>query len=63
MRFTVLKARVLRLEYDGGEQFEDHPSQVFWYRQQPVPEYEVRRDEETIEVVTEAVLPDLLRFI
>jgi putative sterol carrier protein len=40
VRFTVLTSRLLRLEYDPTGEFEDRPSQAFWYRKQPVPEYE-----------------------
>lgn len=41
VRFTVLTEQVLRLEYDPAEHFEDRPSQIFWYRQQPVPPFTV----------------------
>ncbi|HUF39784.1 MAG TPA: TIM-barrel domain-containing protein [Anaerolineales bacterium] len=39
-RVTVLTPRLLRIEYgpDGG--FEDRASQAFWFRRQPVPEFE-----------------------
>ncbi len=39
-RFTVLTERLLRLEYSPHGRFEDRPSQAFWYRRQPVPNYE-----------------------
>lgn len=38
-RFTVLKSRLIRMEFDPKGVFEDRPSQVFWYRKQPVPEF------------------------
>ena len=38
-RFTVLKDHLIRLEYDADSKFEDRPSQVFWYRAQPLPEF------------------------
>jgi alpha-glucosidase (family GH31 glycosyl hydrolase)/putative sterol carrier protein len=38
-RFTVLTSRLLRLEYSPTGEFEDRPSQAFWFRRQPVPEY------------------------
>ncbi|MEM7113613.1 MAG: TIM-barrel domain-containing protein [Chloroflexota bacterium] len=44
VRFTVLTSRLLRLEYSPENRFEDRPSQPFWYRQQPVPALETRRD-------------------
>ena len=54
-RFTVLTSRLLRLEYDPDEIFEDRASQLVWYREQPVPEFEVRRRGEQIDVITEHV--------
>ena len=39
LRVTVLMDRLLRLEYSPGQIFEDRPSQAFWFRQQPVPEF------------------------
>ncbi len=39
VRFTVLTDRLLRLEYQPDGQFEDRPSQAFWYRQQPAPAF------------------------
>ena len=39
-RFTVLTSRLIRLEYDENGRFQDNPSQPFWYRKQPVPEFE-----------------------
>jgi hypothetical protein len=47
-RFTVLSPRLLRLEYSPDGVFEDRPSQAFWHRRQPVPRFEVRRDEARI---------------
>ena len=52
VRFTILTTRLLRLEFSPSGQFEDHPSQVFWYRQQPVPAFEVLRSGEGIEITT-----------
>ncbi|MBE2223646.1 MAG: SCP2 sterol-binding domain-containing protein [Anaerolineae bacterium] len=40
VRFTVLTSRLLRLEYSPTAVFENRPSQTFWYRNQPVPEFE-----------------------
>lgn len=39
IRITVLADRVIRLEYAPDGRFEDRPSQVFWYREQPVPNF------------------------
>ena len=38
-RFTILTSRLIRMEYDPLKRFEDHASQVFLYRDQPVPTY------------------------
>ncbi|MFW5956315.1 MAG: TIM-barrel domain-containing protein [Halorhabdus sp.] len=54
-RFTVLTPRVLRLEYDPEETFEDRPSQLVWYRNQPVPDFEVSRDGHRIVIETDAL--------
>jgi alpha-glucosidase (family GH31 glycosyl hydrolase)/putative sterol carrier protein len=51
-RFTVLTSRLIRLEYSLTGRFMDRPSQVFWYREQPVPEFQVRRPDDGIEVET-----------
>ena len=51
-RFTVLTSRLLRLEYDPDDQFEDRASQRVWYREQPVPDFEVRRAPEMLEIIT-----------
>jgi hypothetical protein len=51
-RFTVLTSRLLRLEYSPIGQFEDRASQVFWYRAQPVPEFEVERTADRVVITT-----------
>jgi len=38
-RFTILTSRLIRMEFDPLKRFEDHASQVFLYRDQPVPTY------------------------
>jgi hypothetical protein len=43
VRFSLLTERLIRMEYSHSEEFEDHPSQVFWYRNQPTPSYEPKR--------------------
>jgi hypothetical protein len=40
-RFTILTSRLIRMEYAADGRFEDRPSQVFWYRRQPVPSFQV----------------------
>ncbi|NTU62571.1 MAG: hypothetical protein HGB05_04025 [Chloroflexi bacterium] len=52
-RFTVLTSRLLRLEYSPIDRFEDRASQVFWYRAQPAPEFEVERTADRVVITTE----------
>src|SRR5512135_3623609 len=52
-RFTVLTSRLLRLEYSPIDRFEDRASQIFWYRAQPVPPFEVERTADRVEITTE----------
>ena len=53
VRFTVLTDRLIRLEYSPAEQFEDRPSQAFWFRQQPVPPFTSKVTEQSVEIETE----------
>ncbi|HSV85589.1 MAG TPA: TIM-barrel domain-containing protein [Levilinea sp.] len=52
VRFTVLSPRLIRMEYSPSEHFEDRPSQAFWYRNQPVPDYTRRKDGDRLEIDT-----------
>ncbi|HEX7598287.1 MAG TPA: TIM-barrel domain-containing protein, partial [Polyangia bacterium] len=54
--FTVLTARLLRMEYSPSGQFEDHPSQVFWRRRLPVPEFTASRGEGGLTIQTPYLL-------
>ncbi len=56
IRISVLTSRLLRLEYSSTANFEDRPSQVFWYRDQPVPDFEVRQDDQQVEIETDHLL-------
>ncbi len=51
-RFTVLTPRMIRMEYTPSEKFEDRASQTFWFRKQPVPKFEVKRTDDTVEIIT-----------
>ena len=53
VRFTILTSRLIRLEFSPQDRFEDRPSQAFWYRQQPLPEFETRRSASRLEITTE----------
>jgi len=39
LRLSLLTSRLIRIEYSPNGQFEDRPSQAFWYRDQPTPDY------------------------
>jgi len=39
LRVSVITSRLLRVEYSPENGFEDHPSQAFWYRNQPTPDF------------------------
>ncbi len=53
VRFTVLTSQLIRLEYSPIAQFEDRASQVFWYRAQPVPPFEVEQTSDRVVITTE----------
>ena len=55
-RFSLLTSRLIRLEYSPSGAFEDHPSQAFLFRLQPVPSYQVRQAGMDIELETEHLL-------
>lgn len=51
-RITLLTERLLRLEYDPEGKFEDRPSQVVWYRDLPVPEFDLSTKDQEIRITT-----------
>ena len=53
VRFTVLTSRLIRLEFSPDGQFEDRPSQAFWFRKQFVPEFQVKVNKKTFELITD----------
>jgi alpha-glucosidase (family GH31 glycosyl hydrolase) len=55
-RFTILTPRLVRMEYSATEVFEDRPSQAFWFRRQPAPEFSVKQSEERLEIDTAYLL-------
>ncbi len=56
IRFTVLTAKLLRMEYNPDEEFEDRPTQVFWYREFPVPEFSSKKHAQKIVLETDALI-------
>ncbi len=55
-RFTLLTERLVRLEYSPQGIFEDHASQAFLFRRQPVPVFQVRREGAGLEIETAHLL-------
>jgi alpha-glucosidase (family GH31 glycosyl hydrolase) len=53
VRFTLLTKRLVRMEYSPSGEFEDRPSQAFWYRNQPVPKFSHHVREDRIEIDTQ----------
>jgi hypothetical protein len=53
VRFTLLTSRLIRLEYSPTDQFEDHASQTFWYRDLPAPEFAVEHFDNVIAITTD----------
>ena len=56
VRFTILTSRLIRMESDPAERFEDRATQTFWYRRQPVPAFTMHRSGNTIEITTDHLL-------
>jgi alpha-glucosidase (family GH31 glycosyl hydrolase) len=52
-RFTMLTARIIRIEYDSRQIFEDRPTQVVWYRRVPVPSYQKTFQDGVLEIKTD----------
>jgi alpha-glucosidase (family GH31 glycosyl hydrolase) len=53
VRFTILTDRLIRMEYSPSGDFEDRPSQIFWYRKQPLPKFSSHITEKEIQIDTE----------
>ncbi len=59
-RFTILTNRLIRLEFDPQKSFEDHASQVFLYRDQPVPPFQSWKQDGWLHIETDYLH---LRFV
>lgn len=51
-RFTVLTERMIRMEWDANGRFEDRATKMVLRRDFPVPEYEVRETDDSLEIIT-----------
>ncbi|MBG0786877.1 MAG: DUF5110 domain-containing protein [Anaerolineaceae bacterium] len=54
-RFSVLTSKLIRMEYDPEQQFEDRPTQVFWNRNLPTPEFTVDKEDDHLVIETEHI--------
>ncbi|MCB9134696.1 MAG: DUF5110 domain-containing protein [Anaerolineales bacterium] len=52
LRVTVFTSRLFRIEYSPTDTFEDRPSQAFWFRRQPAPEFGVVKTETQLQLTT-----------
>ena len=52
-RFTVLTQRLIRIEYSPDGYYEDRPSQVFWYRNQPLPQSAIDLEKDSLSIETD----------
>jgi alpha-glucosidase (family GH31 glycosyl hydrolase) len=53
VHFTVLTDRIIRIEFSRENTFEDRPSQVFWFRDQPVPPFKNITTDKMVEIETD----------
>jgi alpha-glucosidase (family GH31 glycosyl hydrolase) len=53
VRFTLLSSRMIRIETSSTGEFEDRPSQVFWYRNQPLPPARIAFDSQNLTIETD----------
>lgn len=51
-RITVLTERLIRLEYNENQMFEDYPTELIWYRNFPKPEFVVRESSKVLNITT-----------
>jgi len=53
VRFTLLTTRLIRIESSQTGQFEDRPTQVFWYRNQPLPQSDILHNDQGLSIDAE----------
>ena len=56
VRFSILSTRTIRLEYNPQGNFENRPSQTFWYRKGPTPDYNALVNEKEVRIETDHIL-------
>ena len=53
VRISLLTSRFVRAEFSRQEKFEDRPSQIIWFRDQPVPDFTVDKRDNLLEINTD----------
>lgn len=53
VRFSLLTPRLIRIESSPTGEFEDRPSQVFWYRRQALPKADINYTDQTLSIETD----------
>ena len=53
IRFTLLTSRLIRIETSPLGQYEDRPTQVFWFRNQPIPKAKIEQDDQSLVIETD----------
>ena len=55
-RFTILTSRLIRMELDPEGLFDDRASLTYWYRQQPVPNFNIFRSDGWLTIETDDLI-------
>ena len=53
VRFTLLSSQMLRVEVSPNGQFEDRPTQAFWYRNQALPGADINHTPDALSIKTD----------
>ena len=51
-RITVLTERLIRLEYNENQMFEDYPTELVWYRNFPKPDFVIKESNKILNITT-----------
>ena len=51
-RITVLTERLIRLEYNENQMFEDYPTELIWYRNFPKPDFVIKESSKILNITT-----------
>ena len=51
-RITILTERLIRLEYNENQMFEDYPTKLVWYRNFPKPDFVIKESNKILNITT-----------